>query len=492
MKGLLFYLYSIIIVKKERYYSYNYEKYQLRILKKIIKNSIKTEFNPNKNIFTHNIIAQYQSEYKLTNYESILPFIEKIKCGELNVLTRDKINFLLKTSGTTGGHKYIPISKKGIIDQVNGAKKVLCFFAYYNKNADFVNKKMIFLQGSPLIDKEFNIPSGRLSGIVYHFVPKFFQRNKLPSYKNNIIENWESKVEAIIKEIENEDISIIGGIPPWCIQLFEKILLRKKIKNLSNLYPNLTLYIHGGVDFSPYKNKVSNLLGNKVKTLDTFPASEGFFAIQDHPEAQDMLLLINQGIFYEFRTLNIPDAPVISLSEVKLNTNYELIISNLSGLYRYQIGDIIQFTSIKPFRIKVAGRTKQYISAFGEHVIGNEIDQSIAHIIKKYNLSITEFHVCPNVAKKRYEWLIEGNINLDILSEINLELDKNLSLQNPYYNHLIKGNIINSCNITLLNNNVFQKYRVKYNKLGDQNKVIRISNDMILYNILLDINNKNI
>jgi hypothetical protein len=490
MKGLFFYLYSIYIVKKERYYSFNYEKYQLRILKKIIANSINTNFNPNIKQNKSNLVDHYQSHFSLTNYESILPFIEKIKQGKLHVLTRENIEFLLKTSGTTGGHKYIPITKKGVLDQINGAKKVLCFFAYHNKNADFVHRKMIFLQGSPMLDTEFTIPSGRLSGIVYHFVPKFFQRNKLPSYKNNIIEHWETKVNAIIDEIDKEDISIIGGIPPWCIQLFEKILLKKNIENLSILYPNLTLYIHGGVDFSPYKDKVSKLLGNQVKTLDTFPASEGFFAIQDHPEVQDMLLLINQGIFYEFRPLNEPKAKIISLPEVILNTNYELIISNMSGLYRYQMGDIIQFTSLKPFRIKVAGRTKQYISAFGEHVIGHEIDQSLAQLIQKYNLNITDFHVCPNVEHRLYEWLIEGNIQDISKLKLASELDNILSNKNPYYKHLVDGNIINPCNITILNNNVFQEYRIIHNKLGDQNKVVRIANDMTLYDILMDINKK--
>jgi hypothetical protein len=203
-----------------------------------------------------------------------------------------------------------------------------------------------------------------------------------------------------------------------------------------------------------------------------------------------MLLLINQGIFYEFRPLNEPKAKIISLPEVILNTNYELIVSNMSGLYRYQMGDIIQFTSLKPFRIKVAGRTKQYISAFGEHVIGHEIDQSLAQLIQKYNLNITDFHVCPNVEHRLYEWLIEGNIQDISKLKLASELDNILSNKNPYYKHLVDGNIINPCNITILNNNVFQEYRIIHNKLGDQNKVVRIANDMTLYDILMDINKK--
>lgn len=491
MKSILFYLYSIYTVKKEYYYSMHYEKYQNKILKKIIANSKKTDYNT---YITSNLktIQQFQNNFELTTYESLLPFIKKIQEGKEKVLTQEKIQYLLKTSGTTGGHKYIPITKKGIIDQINGAKKVLCFFAYYNKNANFVNNKMIFLQGSPMLDHEYAIPSGRLSGIVYHFVPKFFQKNKLPSFKNNIIENWESKIEAIIEEIEKEDLSVIGGIPPWCIQFFEKIIEKKSIENLSKAYPNLTLYIHGGVDFSPYKQKVQKLLGNQVHTFDTFPASEGFFAIQDVPENNDLLLLVNQGIFYEFKPINNSNPRIITLSEVAINTNYELIISNLSGLYRYQMGDIVQFTSLAPFRIKVTGRTKQYISAFGEHVIGNEIDQSLAQLIQKHNLSITDFHVCPNVEQKRYEWLIEGNIKNHLISNVCNDLDQFLSHQNPYYKHLIDGKIINPCCISILNQNVFQKYRIKYNKLGDQNKVIRLSNDMELYNILIDINKKGV
>lgn len=489
MKGLFFYLYSIYIVKKERYYSFNQEKYQLRILKKIIQGSEKTDYIPYKIKPNNDIYGIYINHFDLTTYETILPYIEKIKQGKQNVLTNNKIHYLLKTSGTTGGHKYIPITKKGILDQINGAKKVLCFFAYHNKNADFVNKKMIFLQGSPMLDMEFKIPNGRLSGIVYHFVPKFFQKNKLPSYKNNIIENWETKVNAIIKEIKDEDISIIGGIPPWCIQLFEKLLIEKKSNNLSEFYPNLTLYIHGGVDFSPYKEKVSKLLGDKVKTLDTFPASEGFFAIQDNADTKDMLLLVNQGIYYEFRSLT-DSQKIINLNNVELNTNYELIISNTSGLYRYQMGDIIQFTSINPYRIKVFGRTKQYISAFGEHVIGHEIDATLSKLIQKYNLDITDFHVCPNVENKQYEWLIEGNISHLPLCDLENDLDDFLSVQNPYYKHLLEGKIINSCKIMILRNNVFQEYRIKFNKLGDQNKVIRIANDMNLYDILVDINKK--
>lgn len=474
---MLFWIYAICYSKI--FFARNPLKSQKKTLSKIVKSLKDTQY---QKAFSKNVIRNSEdffSKIPISDYEKLQPFIEKILKGEKYVLCGKSVKYMLLSSGTTSGAKYIPITNEGVSFQIRGAKLVLILYALYKKNASFIKHFMIFLQGSPQLDTQNSIPAGRLSGVVYHEVPKFFQKNKLPSYEVNIIEDWVLKINAIVKETKNKDISIIGGIPPWCIQYFETLLKETHVNSLKSMFPNLELYIHGGVDFSPYRLKVKKLLGNQVVCLDTFPASEGFFAIQDHPDAEDMLLLTDNGIYYEFR--EIGGVKTISLENVKINVVYELIISNLSGFYRYAIGDLVCFTSIMPYRIKVSGRVQHFISAFGEHVIAHHIESVMSNFIEFLDIEVIDFHVCPDVINKQYLWFIEAELNEKIKNNqktYEAFLDQKLSAKNLYYKHLIDGQIIQQCRIIWLKSGSFDAYRIENNKLGAQNKVVHLSNNM--------------
>jgi hypothetical protein len=459
--------------------------YQNQFLNNLLRNHTKTLFGKEHSFHNIKNYTQFKSSIPIRNYEEFLPFIEKIKKGEKNILTKKDPIYLLMTSGTTAGSKYIPITQAGIKKQIDAALKVLCYHAVNSGNADFIDNKMIFLQGSPELDYSLKIPAGRLSGVVYHHIPKFFQKNKLPSYEANIIEDWQKKLDAIVEESYREDISILGGIPPWCLQYFEKLLGKSEKNTLKHLYPNLAIYIHGGLDYSNYKERMKNLVGEGVAHLQTFPASEGFFALQDKIEAEDMLLLLNQGIFYEFRTFNQELEDIVSIDNVKLYTRYELIITNDSGLYRYAMGDLIEFTSLAPYRIKVVGRTSQFISAFGEHVIASEVEKAIELASANLDITIADYYVRASVAQKKYIWYIEftKEYSAEIRLNLAIHLDKELSSKNKYYAHLIRGCIINPCEIVQLSLGSLDIYRDSKGKLGGQNKIVRLGMEkMDVYN----------
>jgi hypothetical protein len=456
--------------------------HQDKFLSKLIVENKNTLFGKEHSFSEIKNVRDFQSNIPIRTYEEFLPYIDKLKGGEADVLTQCTTIYLLTTSGTTAGSKYIPISKSGLKYQIDAALKVLCFFAVNTNNADFMNYKMIFLQGSPKLDDKYRISSGRLSGVVYHHIPKFFQRNKLPRYEVNIIEDWQTKLDAIVDETLNEDISILGGIPPWCLQYFEKLILKSTKQSLKELYPNLAMYIHGGLDFSNYKEKMQMILGKGVHCLQTFPASEGFFAIQDALNIDDMLLLLNQGVFYEFRKFQKEGYEIVDLANVECNTRYELIITNDSGLYRYAIGDIIEFTSINPFRIKVVGRTSQFISAFGEHVIAYEVEKAMEKAMSNFSLKIDDYIVSPNIDEKCYEWRIEfpeDIVDEKVLLALSAFLDTELANLNTYYDHLLQGKIINTCRIIPIKKGTFKSLRKKNGKEGGQNKVVRLSNEKI-------------
>ena len=317
--------------------------------------------------------------------------------------------------------------------------------------------------------------------MVYHHVPRFFQKNKLPSYEANIIDDWQTKVDQIVEETYRENISIMGGIPPWCLQYFEKLLVKSGKQNLRELYPNLTMYIYGGLDFTNYRETVIKMLGDRVSCLQTFPASEGFFALQDRIEADDMLLLLDQGIFYEFKPFFGNSTDLLTIADVQLNTHYELIITNDSGLYRYAIGDLVEFTSLMPYRIRVVGRTSQYISAFGEHVIAHEVETAMKNASAALDLKIHDFYVSADMDHRQYVWQIEWTDQKDQVDWVKFArlLDKELGLLNIYYAHLIRGQIINGCAVKLVDSGFFQRSREQSGKIGGQNKVVRLGHEKI-------------
>ena len=456
---------------------------QETILQQLIKSAKDTLFGKDhgfSNIKTYN---DFKQQVPLRDYEQLKPYIEKIKEGKHNVLWRGKPLYLAKTSGTTSGVKYIPISKDSIDNHIDTARNALLCYIAQKGNADFTNGKMIFLSGSPELDRVADIPTGRLSGIVNHHVPRYLRTNQLPSYETNCIEDWETKLDKIVEETLSQNMTLISGIPPW-MQMYLDRLMQVSDKEIKDLFPNFSVMVYGGVNFGPYKAKLLNTIGKPVDSIETFPASEGFFAFQDTIEHQGLLLNTDSGIFYEFVPANEigTESPSrLSLKEVREGENYALVISNNAGLWGYDIGDTVKFVSTNPYRLMVTGRTKHYISAFGEHVIGEEVEAALLKAATEENLHIVEFTVAPMVqqgkGKSYHEWFIEFTEPPKDLCAFSQKVDDNLRKKNVYYDDLIGGNILQQLKIKPVQKNGFINYMKAIGKLGGQNKLPRLSND---------------
>ncbi len=456
---------------------------QDKILKELLKKGGGAEFGK-EHRFSE--VADYESFVQavpIRDYENLSPYIAKIKEGKPNILWPGKPIYLAKTSGTTSGAKYIPISSDSISNHINSARNALLAYIATTGKADFASGNMIFLSGSPTLDRVGGIPTGRLSGIVNHHIHSYLRSNQLPSFETNCIEDWETKLEKIVEETINKDMTLISGIPPWMQMYFDR-LSEKTGKKIGDLYPHFEVLVHGGVNFTPYKSKLMDSIGRKVDTVETFPASEGFFAFQDTREEEGLLLNTDSGIFFEF----IPAGEIfntspkrLSLKEVKLDENYALIVNNNAGLWAYNIGDTVKFTSLDPYRIVVTGRIKHFISAFGEHVIGEEVEYSLMKAAEQHNAKVVEFTVAPMVAnvegKSYHEWFIEFEEVPQDLNRFSELVDQQMRAKNIYYDDLIRGNILRQLVIRPLKKNAFIDYMRSQGKLGGQNKVPRLSND---------------
>jgi len=474
-------------IHKERQYAVQHQK---EILQYLIKKASETQFGIDhhfKDIQTHN---DFTKAIPIRDYEQLKSYIEKVKEGQPNILWTGKPIYFAKTSGTTSGVKYIPISTESIPFHIRAARNALLCYIAETGNASFVNGKMIFLSGSPELEKVNGIHTGRLSGIVNHHVPAYLTKNRLPSYKTNCIEEWETKLDAIVKETIDQDMRLISGIPPWMQMYFDR-LIELSDKKVGDLFKNFSLLVHGGVNFEPYKAKLFESIGKKIDTIETFPASEGFFAFQDTQTEEGLLLNTNAGMYFEFIPSNeiFNDQPTrLSLADVTLHTNYALIVSSNAGLWAYNIGDTIKFVSLNPYRIVVTGRIKHFISAFGEHVIAEEVEYALLQTANKYNIQITEFTVAPFISSNDepsyHEWLIEFENLPDNMLSFAKEIDMNLRQKNIYYDDLIKGNILAPLKINPLPKNTFIHYMKSIGKLGGQNKVPRLSNDRQLADAL--------
>ena len=350
-------------------------------------------------------------------------------------------------------------------------------------NHAFVKGKMIFLSGSPELERIADIPTGRLSGIVNHHIPKYLRTNQLPSYTTNCIDDWETKLDAIVGETINQDMTLISGIPPWMQMYFDRLVERSG-KKISELFPNFSVMVQGGVNFEPYKAKLFESLGKQLDVIELYPASEGFLAFQDTQKAPGLLLNTNSGIFFEF----VPAAEIfneqptrLTLKEVQLGENYALIINSNAGLWGYNIGDTIKFVSLNPYRIVVSGRIKHFISAFGEHVICEEVEYALLTAAKQFGVSVTEFTVAPLIqkgnGKSYHEWLIEFETPPADMQAFSLAVDTNLRAKNVYYDDLIGGNILQTLQIVPIRKQGFIDYMKHIGKLGGQNKVPRLSNE---------------
>lgn len=458
---------------------------QEEIFKNLIQNGKKTAFGKDHHFDKINNYEDYKKYVPIHDYEDLSPYINLILEGKEDVLWPKKPLYFAKTSGTTSGVKYIPISKESMPHHLNGARLALLSYINETGKADFLNGKLIFLQGSPKMESKVGIKIGRLSGIVANHVPSYLQKNRLPSYDTNCIEDWEQKVDAIVEETLTADMRIISGIPPWCQMYFDKLLEKTGKKHIKNIFPNFKLFVYGGVNYEPYRAKIKESLGFEIDSIETYPASEGFIAFQNKQNDPSLLLLANADIFYEF----IPAAEFydekptrLNLAQVELNQNYALILSTKSGLWAYSIGDTVKFVSKNPYKILVTGRIKHYISAFGEHVIGEEVEGALTEIAKIENIEITEFTVAPqvNVTKgelPHHQWLIEFVNEPKDLNSFAFQVDLALQKKNIYYKDLIAGKILRPLVITSLKKDSFINYMRTEGKLGGQNKVPRLAND---------------
>ncbi len=496
MKTIIAILYAHLVKRQNKKWIDNPIKWQANTFQKLIKNGIKTEFGKNHDFENIESYEQYKEKVPVRDYEELRPYIEKVVNGEKDILWPGKPLYFAKTSGTTSGAKYIPITKESIKTHIRSARDALLNYFLKTKNFKPLNGKHMFLQGSPELDKQQGIYHGRLSGISAHYVPKLFLRNRKPSWTTNCIEDWEEKVEAVIQETVGEKMTIIAGIPSWVQMYFEKIVL-KEGKTISQVFPDLSLYVYGGVSYEPYRQIFDKLFGKSIDTLATFPASEGFFGYQDqfNKDHTDLLLLLNNDIFYEF--IKAEDFlsgkyDRISIKDVELDVNYLLIISTSAGLWSYNIGDTIKFTSIDPYRIIVSGRIKHFLSAFGEHVISEEVEKAMEAVTKLHNVAIREFTVAPNINPidmlPHHEWYVEFENFPEDMSAFTKSLDNEMINQNIYYKDLIDGKILKSLEVISVERGGFNNYMKSVGRLGGQNKVPRLSNDRKIADKLKTIN----
>ena len=478
--------------KKVYKWAYNPHKTQQKIFKELIKKAKNTAFGKDHNFDKITSYSEFKKQVKVTDYEGLRSYVDRIIAGEKNVLWKGKPLYFAKTSGTTSGAKYIPITKESMPTHIKAAKEALLFYIAEKNDASFVDGKMIFLQGSPVLEALNGIKLGRLSGIVAHYVPQYLLKNRLPSWETNCIEDWDTKVTAIVEETVNEDMSVISGIPSWVQMYFEK-LIDKTGKKISEIFPNFNFFIYGGVNFEPYKNKFEALIGKKIDYIELYPASEGFIAYQDSQKEQGMLLQLNSGIFYEFIPANefFNENPTrISVEDVQLGVNYVIILNTNAGLWGYNIGDTVEFTSLLPYRIKVTGRIKHFISAFGEHVIGKEVEKALNDAIKGTNTNVSEFTVAPQVNPPEglpyHEWFIEFENEEENSNELASKIDASMQVQNIYYSDLIKGKILQPLIIRKVKKGGFHQYMKSIGKFGGQNKIPQLSDNRKIADVLKD------
>lgn len=456
---------------------------QKKIFDHLIKTAQNTVFGRDHKFNEIHNHADYVKRVPLRGYEDIRKYIDMIREGKQNVLWKGQPIYFAKTSGTTSGVKYIPITKDSISNHINSARNALLCYMAMTDNTAFADGKMIFLSGAPTLIRVGGIPTGRLSGIVNHHIPSYLRSNQLPTFTTNCIENWEEKLGKIVDETLEEDMRLISGIPPWIQMYFDELTARTG-KKIADIFPNLSILVHGGVNFEPYKAKLFASIGRKIDTLETFPASEGFFAFQLGREEDGLLLNTNSGIFFEF----VPAAEIheeqptrLTLEQVEVGKNYALIVNSNAGLWGYNIGDTVKFTSLNPYKIVVTGRIKHFISAFGEHVIGEEVEHALMKAAEEEGVHIVEFTVAPRISqtagKSYHEWFVEFEQAPRDLEGFARKVDDNLCRKNIYYNDLIAGNILQNLVIRPLKRGAFIEYMKSVGKLGGQNKVPRLSND---------------
>jgi hypothetical protein len=485
LKAGLSKLFAILVNRQLNKLRQNAPELQHNTFLALIEQAKDTDFGKTHNFSKIKNYEDFKKHVPVRDYEELRPYIERVTAGEENVLWPWKPLYLTKTSGTTSGVKYIPISKESMPGHIKSARNALLSYIYETGKAGFLDGKLIFLQGSPVLSKKAGIDTGRLSGIVAHHVPGYLQKNRMPSYLVNCIEDWEEKVDAIVDETITEDMRLISGIPPWCQMYFDRLAAKTGGKKIKDIFPNFKLFVYGGVNYEPYRAKIEESIGFAIDTIETYPASEGFIAFQDSQKDKSLLLQVDSGIFYEFIPVDEffnEDPTRISLEDVELNKNYALILNTNAGLWGYSLGDTVKFVSKAPYKILVTGRIKHFISAFGEHVIGEEVEHALMSVANEEGVDVVEFTVAPQVNPPAgelpyHEWFIEFGTPPNDIKAFAKKVDNALQKKNIYYFDLITGNILQPLIVRSLKKDTFINYMRAQGKLGGQNKVPRLAND---------------
>jgi hypothetical protein len=476
--------FAAYVASQTKAWSLQPEKSQDEVFRSLVESARNTRFGKDHDFQAIKSHEDFKKQVPVRDYEVLKPYIEEVVAGKPDILWPGKPAYFAKTSGTTSGTKYIPITKESIPNHINSARNALLSYVHETGNASFLDGGLIFLSGSPKLYEKAGIKTGRLSGIVNHHVPAYLRSNQKPTYETNIIEDWEEKLERIIDETLNTNMTLISGIPPWVQMYFDRIQARTGRK-IGEVFPDFSMFVYGGVNFEPYRGRLEESVGRKVDSVETYPASEGFIAYQDSQDEAGMLILLNHGIFFEFIPVDeyFNESPTrLTIGEVELNRNYALIINSNAGLWGYSIGDTVKFISKNPYRLLVTGRIKHFISAFGEHVIGEEVEKAMKLTQQKFpEANLVEFtvapHVTPDEGLPHHEWFIEFSQSPSDLDAFSVELDNQLRQLNVYYDDLIRGNILRPLKINSLKRNAFIDYMKSLGKLGGQNKVPRLSND---------------
>lgn len=483
-KSTLIKPYAALISRRINRMASNAEKDQNAIRENIVKQAKETVFGRDH---AFDLIASYddfKNHIPIHDYEGWRSYFDRVRDGERDILWPGKPKYFAKTSGTTSGTKYIPITQDSLPNHFNTARNALFHYGIKTGNLRFLDGKLIFLSGSPELEKTNGILTGRLSGIVNHEVPRWLKKNQVPSWNTNCIEDWEEKVDRIVEETTELDLRLISGIPPWVQMYYERLLAKTGKKNVKDIFPDYSVFVYGGVNYEPYRRQLEYLVGQSIDSVETYPASEGFIAFQDTYPHDGMLLNTKSGIFFEFIPVGDfgqENEQRIMIDKVETGVEYVIILNSNAGLWGYNLGDTVRFVSTDPYRIVVTGRIKHFISAFGEHVIGKEVEEALRLTISLHPAEVVEFTVAPQVSPEAdlpyHEWFIEFGREPEDLEAFSEELDRQMVLQNSYYEDLITGRILRPLVVSPLKKDAFRDYMKNKGKLGGQNKVPRLAND---------------
>lgn len=485
LRSLLARPFAAYIVAQQKRWIERSEVVQENTFRQLICTAKDTQFGRDHGFADIRTHDDFKKQVPLRDYEGLRPYVKQIVAGKSDVLWPGKPAYFAKTSGTTSGAKYIPLTKASLPNHINSARDALLCYVHQTGKARFLDRNLMFLSGSPELEETAGIPTGRLSGIVNHHVPAYLRTNQRPSYETNCIEDWETKLDRVIDETMQADMSLISGIPPWVQMYFDRLHERNDGKRIIELFPNFSLFVYGGVNFEPYRRQIFESIGKNIASIETFPASEGFFAYQNQQEDPGLLMLLNSGIFFEFvpfEDIGRESPRRLNIGEVELDKNYALVVNSNAGLWGYLIGDMVRFVSRKPYKVLFAGRTKHYISAFGEHVIGQEVERALQYALAQHpEVRVREFSVAPQVTPEKglphHEWLVAFDALPERPDAFAEALDRKMCEQNVYYRDLIEGNILQRLRVTPLQPDAFQHYMKSKGKLGGQNKVPRLADD---------------